>query len=371
MLATITNLGTKIQHPYYYYLNRWCDGGKEVERQFTVERHGNATSSHASAYYRKDPTTFSAIDKEIKTGSSADEIYLKLNREPQQTVSQTLHNPKVVHNRQYLLKKKTLVSATENHEVEKLVRMVKSESMVKGLIFGEDYYSTVNIMPHMLSDLKRFCADGDGIFTVDTTFQLADELWLTDSTYPNLSLLDEDGKHPEFPGPSQWHFRKNRESYRRFMGELTLASPELRHMKKFGHDLDVAICDGINNVFLGAEHLWCTQHLQKADAHKLSKMGCNRRTADRMMADIYGTQNGPVLEFGLADAVDADDLHVKLLSLKDVWDELVPDFHAWFLKRRLTTLNECLVLSAREEKGISGRYYSNGLELKHRLQKKN
>ena len=77
-----------------------------------------------------------------------------------------------------------------------------------------------------------------------------------------------------------------------------------------------------------------------------------------------------MLEFGLTDAVDADDLHVKLLSLKDVWDELVPDFHAWFLKRRLTTFNECLVLSVREEKGISGRYYSNGLELKHRLQKK-
>ena len=50
MLATITNMGTKIQHPYYYYLNRWCDGGKEVERQFTVERHGNAV-----------------IDEEIKT----------------------------------------------------------------------------------------------------------------------------------------------------------------------------------------------------------------------------------------------------------------------------------------------------------------
>ena len=152
--------------------------------------------------------------------------------------------------------------------IEKLVRMVKSESMVKGLIFGEDYYSTVNIMPHMLTDLKRFVVDGDGIFTVDTTFQLSDELCLT---YPNLSLLDEDGKHPEFPGSSQWHFWKSRESYRCFMAQLTLASPELNHTKNIGHDLDVTICDGINDVFLGAEHLWCTQHLQKAEAQKLSK----------------------------------------------------------------------------------------------------
>ena len=31
---------------------------------------------------------------------------------------------------------------------------------------------------------------------------------------------------------------------------------------------------------------------------------------------------------------------------------------------------ECLILSARECQGISGRFTTNGLELKHRLQKK-
>lgn len=37
-------------------------------------------------------------------------------------------------------------------------------------------------------------------------------------------------------------------------------------------------------------------------------MGANRKSLERILADIYGTQNGPVLEFGLADVDDSDDL---------------------------------------------------------------
>ena len=140
-------------------------------------------------------------------------------------------------------------------------------------------------------------------------------------------MVDENGKHPEFPGPSQWHFRKNRESYRRFVGELALSLPDLRYIKKVGHDLDNAIRNGIDDVCFDVEHFWCTQHLQRADVDKLSKLGFNKRAIDRVMADIYGTQNGPIFEFGLADAIDPQDLHVKLLSLKEVWDEIAPGFH--------------------------------------------
>ena len=163
--------------------------------------------------------------------------------------------------------------------------------------------------------------DGTGIFTVDTTFQLVDNLWLTDSTYPNLSLLDSNGK---------------RESYRRFCGEITLANPELRFIKKVGHDLDKAISGGLNDVLFQSKHFWCTRHLQEADSHKINKLSGNKRTANRIMSDIYGTLNGPVLEFGLADAEDADDFKVKLHSLKETWNDLLPGFHSWFVKYLLT-----------------------------------
>ena len=54
------------------------------------------------------------------------------------------------------------------------------------------------------------------------------------STYQNLSLVDQYGKHPEFPRPSFWHFRKTEETYRRFAGELLIAEPLLSGIKKMG-----------------------------------------------------------------------------------------------------------------------------------------
>jgi len=58
-------------------------------------------------------------------------------------------------------------------------------------------------------------------------------------------LVDiNNGKHPEFQGPSFWHFRKTRETYRRFAGELLIAELRLNDIKKIGHDLDNAIAKG-------------------------------------------------------------------------------------------------------------------------------
>ena len=48
----------------------------------------------------------------------------------------------------------------------------------------------------MFSDLIRFCVDGGTPFNVDTTFDIFPELWLTDTTYQNLALIDKHGKNP-------------------------------------------------------------------------------------------------------------------------------------------------------------------------------
>ena len=88
------------------------------------------------------------------------------------------------------------------------------------------------------------------------------------------------------------------------------------------------------------------------------------------MADIYGTQNSLLSENGLAHAENKEDFSVKLAGLQAVWDNIAPGFHYWFKKRRSDIFIECLVLSSRERHGISKRFTTNGLELKHRLQKK-
>ena len=89
----------------------------------------------------------------------------------------------------------------------------------------------------MLNDLYRFCVVGNSVLRVGITFELVNSLWLTDTTYTNKALVDLSEKHPEFPGPSLRNFRKTRESYRRFAGELVFHKPELLGLKKIGHDL--------------------------------------------------------------------------------------------------------------------------------------
>ena len=67
---------------------------------------------------------------------------------------------------------------------------------------------------------------------------------------------------------------------------------------------------------------------------------------------------------------NADDFKARLDSLQLLWDSIVPGFHHWFKQWRSEMFIECLILSARERQGISGRFTTNGLELKQRLQKK-
>ena len=88
------------------------------------------------------------------------------------------------------------------------------------------------------------------------------------------------------------------------------------------------------------------------------------------MTDIYGSQDDVLLHNGLADADDPEDFQIKLARLETVWESLVPGFHRWFTKHRSEQFKTWLVLSARQNLGITGRFYTNGLELKHRLQKK-
>ena len=48
----------------------------------------------------------------------------------------------------------------------------------------------------------------------------------------------------------------------------------------------------------------------------------------------------------------------------------MPGFQHWFESNRSKQFNDCLILSAQQTLGIDGRFYTNDLELKHKLQKK-
>ena len=256
----------------------------------------------------------------------------------------------------------------KRNKAETLIASLHTLPLNSSVTFTKERYISVNSSPNMLNDIHRFWILGNSILRIDTTFELVDGL--TDTKYTNESLTNQSNKHPEFPGPSFWHFKKSRESYRRFAGELIIAKPELLGIKKIGHDLDKAIAGGMTDILKDADNVWCTQHSQERDALKLKSLGANERSRNRIMTDIYGSHDDVLLQKGLADADDSEDFQIKFASWETVWESLVPGFHRWFTKHRSEQFKTCLVLSARQNLGITGRFYTNGLELKHRLQKK-
>ena len=106
----------------------------------------------------------------------------------------------------------------------------------------------------MLKDMERFCIEGSTELNVDTTFDLVYGLWLTDTSYRNLALVDKNGSHPEFPGPSMWHFRKDRLEFRAFAAAIVNVAPKLLKLKKVGHDLDLATAQGMEDIFTDLKH---------------------------------------------------------------------------------------------------------------------
>ena len=91
-----------------------------------------------------------------------------------------------------------------------MIRQVKEADFnAKTVVFESEHYISFMCNQRMLKDMVRFCVGGGSILSVDTTFELKDGLWLTDSSYPNNSLVDHKGQNPTFPGPYMWHFRKD------------------------------------------------------------------------------------------------------------------------------------------------------------------
>ena len=150
----------------------------------------------------------------------------------------------------------------------------------------------------MLADMARFCTgqDGEGktgLLCVDTTFELtSDGYWLTDTAYENKALIDKNGKHPFFPGPSMWHFRKDQQEYRHFAATLLEYVPALTEMGEVGHDLDKALANGFQDIYPSSINKWCTQHIQRRDAERLAEIRVGEINKTKIMTDIYGSQTG-------------------------------------------------------------------------------
>ena len=178
---------------------------------------------------KPDDLNDTTVDELNYSGKSTEQIYSELKKVSTNTVSEeNVCSPKLIKNWQFAKKKET--NGNVLSEAEALIYNVKSINSVLSTV--------VFFLPHMLSNLKKCCVNGNSVWRVDTTFELVDGLCLTDSTYTNEALINSQKKHPEFPGPSMWHFHKDQKIYRQFAAELVMQDSALWGIKKIGHDLD-------------------------------------------------------------------------------------------------------------------------------------
>lgn len=131
-----------------------------------------------------------------------------------QATSDAPRDPKYVHNLAYRLKEPGTNRTDGIPECELMVRQMRESDYTNSVVILPQHYLSYHSKPHMLSDIRRFCVNGNSVLQVDTTFELTDGLWLTDTCYKNLSLVNEKGENPEFPGPFMWSFKKDRHTYR-------------------------------------------------------------------------------------------------------------------------------------------------------------
>ena len=80
-------------------------------------------------------------------------------------------------------------------------------------------------------------------------------------------------------------------------------------------------------------------------AVKLAKMNVTIHHKKKILADIYGSEHNEVYQAGLVDADDQADLEVRFVSLKDIWDTMVPGFHNSFKKKRIPLFVESVIRS--------------------------
>ena len=84
--------------------------------------------------------------------------------------------------------------------------------------------------------------------------------------------------------------RKDRETYRRFAGEMLMAEPELHSVKQIGTDLIYRRIESVGDVFQNAAKRRCVQHIMERDSYQLNKMGATIVQKKRILSDIYGSE---------------------------------------------------------------------------------
>ena len=192
------------------------------------------------------------------------------------------------------------------------------------------------------------------------------------TTYNNDRLTTNKGKHPIFLGLGIVLFEKNVFLFSHFAFEILTHQPAISNLKTIETDLGKAIFNGFLSEIKDLKLLLYGFHLQQNDERKLTELkpkGCSQ-IIDTVLADIYGRQYSTMIEYGLADSKDANNVATRLESLRESWKNLCLGFHKWLVNKRKVIFQNSITGCARKNTNVHGLFYNNSIECQHYLEKK-
>ena len=153
-----------------------------------------------------------------------------------------------------------------------------------------------------------------------------------------------------------------------FISEICSYQSNIRSLKTIGTDQGRAIYNGFS-AQIPELNLLCVFHLEKGDRKKLLQLNPQKGAVKRILADIYGCHWG-IKEYGLADSKNKEDFAVRLESLRQTWENLYPDFHDLFSRKRKQLFESKVIESARKQTNVQGLFYNKSMQSQHFWEKK-
>ncbi|XP_057298383.1 uncharacterized protein LOC130629260 [Hydractinia symbiolongicarpus] len=374
-ICRIKSITTEKFMKYCLVINAWSG---EESTDFRIACHGNAkrNTARSTPFIRTEKKVLKLMEDDLKKGNRPESTYgqgIDNSGGPFRCSSKSTQprNQKQMYNIQQSIGRICCTNNETDVNEDKLLKVVvemrrEEQKFIRNVMFTPDEYIVTAFDDQQLNEIEKLCVNQNKIIVMDTTFNVCD-MWLTDIGYQNLRLVNDKGNHPWFYGPVLLHMRKTPETFSRFATEFLLANSKLRSLTYLGTDLERALFQGFKHVLPDLKSLLCVKHMSDRDKKKLTQLGAKGQK--NFLADIYGINDGVVMELGLASAEDEDDFKAKLDSLKENWEDLAPTFHDWFSRNRGKQFIESVIESAREGSGLDGLFYNNAIESLHSILK--
>ena len=201
-------------------------------------------------------------------------------------------------------------------ELSTAIMLQRSDAeFIKAILCKRDSYYIFLGATIQLVDVVKNCCDSDNVLCIDTTLNLCSS-WATDCCYNNGYFRTNEGKHPIFLGLATVHFEKDAFPFSRFASEMLTHQPVISNLKVIRADLEKAISNSFLSQIKDLK-LLCVFRLQQNDKRKLTKLKLKGggQAINAVLAYIYDRQYSTMMEYGLVNFQDANDLAITLESL--------------------------------------------------------